>query len=126
MYDMEKLESLGKEIIENLRDLSIEEYLAIKKGSLKSRDAQNIYKMFSSVNKEDQDKIDKIVFNVIDRVLHNALWMFEQSKDFTITDKNLISPNEDIVEESDGLSGELYREDGWIKKYSKFPLGTSI
>ncbi|MDB5123562.1 MAG: hypothetical protein JWP94_1691 [Mucilaginibacter sp.] len=123
---MEKLESLGKEIIENLRDLSIEEYLAIKKGSLKSRDAQNIYKIFSSVNKKDQDKIDKIVFNVIDRVLHNALWMFEQSKDFTITDKNLISPNEDIVEESDGLSGELYSEDGWIEKYSKFPLGTSI
>ncbi|EHQ24336.1 hypothetical protein [Mucilaginibacter paludis] len=124
MEALEKLESFGKEIIENLRDASIEEYLAIKKGEMKSVDAQNIFKTYISIDTAYHDKVDVIVLNIIDRVLHNALWMFEQSKAFTIGEKSLIDPNKDIVEISDGLSGELYSEDGWIEKYSKFPSGT--
>ena len=27
--------------------------------------------------------------------------------------------NQELKEESDGLCGELYSEDGWIKKFSK-------
>ncbi|MGZ3759795.1 MAG: hypothetical protein ACXVAY_12940 [Mucilaginibacter sp.] len=124
MDALEKLESFGKEIIDNLRDASIDEYLAIKNGEMKSLDAQNIFKIYTSIDKVHHDKVDVIVLNIIDRVLNNALWMFEQSKAFTISEKGLIDPKEDIVEISDGLSGELYSEDGWIEKYSKFPSGT--
>jgi hypothetical protein len=50
--------------------------------------------------------------------------MFEQSTDFTICEKKSIDPEDDIVELSDGLSGELYSEDGWIEKYSKYSPNT--
>jgi hypothetical protein len=91
---------------------------------MKSVDAQNIFKIYTSIDKIHHDKIDAIVLNIIDRVLHNALWMFEQSADFTICEKSSIDPDEDIVDLSDGLSGELYSEDGWIEKYSKYPPNT--
>jgi hypothetical protein len=124
MDALEKLESFGKEIIDNLRDASIDEYLAIKSGDMKSVDAQNTFKIYTSIEKAHHDKIDAIVLNIIDRVLHNALWMFEQSTDFTICEKKSIDPEDDIVELSDGLSGELYSEDGWIEKYSKYSPNT--
>ncbi len=118
------LESFGKAVIENLRDTSIEEYLSIKSGQMTSADARDIHQTYLSTNPTDRDKIDKIVFNMIDRILHNALVLFEQSADFTITGKAAIASEADIVEMSDGLSGELYTDDGWIKKYSNFPPGT--
>jgi hypothetical protein len=121
---MEQLELLGKEIIENLRDASIEEYLSIKNGKMNSLDAQNIHKIYSSLDDKSRESADTIVFNIIDRVLHNALWMLQQSSRFTITDKNLVNPDDDLIELSDGISGELYTEHGWIHKYSKYPSGT--
>jgi hypothetical protein len=72
MDALEKLESFGKEIIDNLRDASIDEYLAIKSGDMKSVDAQNTFKIYTSIEKAHHDKIDAIVLNIIDRVLHNA------------------------------------------------------
>lgn len=121
---MEQLELLGKEIIENLRDASIEEYLSIKNGKMNSLDAQNIHKIYSSLDDKSRESTDIIVFNMIGRVLHNALWMLQQSSRFTITDKNLVNPDDDLIELSDGISGELYTEHGWIHKYSKYPSGT--
>lgn len=42
------------------------------------------------------------------------LCMFEEHSDIDV-----IVCNSDIVEDSDGLAGELYTTDGWIHKFSK-------
>lgn len=46
--------------------------------------------------------------------MHNMLFMLEEHEEI-----EMLYAGENIVEESDGLSGELYTEDGWIEKYSK-------
>ncbi|MDE6209993.1 MAG: hypothetical protein K2M73_10030 [Lachnospiraceae bacterium] len=46
-------------------------------------------------------------------VLDSFLFMVEQHEDIC-----LLYDNINLNEESDGLSGELYTEDGWIEKYS--------
>lgn len=46
--------------------------------------------------------------------IDNMLCMLEDNEDFA-----LIKDGENIAELSDGLSGELYTEDGWISKYSE-------
>ena len=46
--------------------------------------------------------------------MYNMLSLFEAHKEI-----ELLYETENIVEESDGFSGELYTEDGWIEKYSK-------
>ncbi len=124
MNELGKLELFGKEIIDNLRDRSIEEYLSIKNGNMKSIDAQDVFRLYNSIDISDQGKVDAVILNIIDRVLHNALLLFEQSSLFTIVEKQVIDVEEDITEMSDGLSGELYSEDGWIERLSKFPKGT--
>ena len=46
------------------------------------------------------------------------LCMFEDHEEL-----KLLLNEENLVEESDGLAGELYTEDGWIKRYSKQRTG---
>jgi len=113
---MEKLELFGQEFIRKIRDLSIEDYLMIKTGKMKSSDAKMVYELYALLSNSDTNKVDTIVVDIIGRALYNALRMFEESKNYTITDKR---DHEDIVQLSDGLSGELYGENGWIEKYGK-------
>jgi hypothetical protein len=37
------------------------------------------------------------------------------------TEKSAIKEDEDFAKLSDGLSGEFYRENGWIALYSNYP-----
>jgi hypothetical protein len=46
--------------------------------------------------------------------------MFESSDDFSIASKEQTDPQHDLGQISDGLAGELFSDEGWIKKYSKF------
>src|SRR3954468_20739773 len=115
------LDLFGQEFIEKVRDLSIEKYLMIRDGKMNSDQAKKINNLIVSFTDEEKIKIDQIVFEVIDRVVFNSLRIFEDSEQFTIIEKDQARAKNDIVKLSDGLTGELYSEDGWIKKYSKFP-----
>lgn len=117
------LEDFGKEFIKKVRDVSIEQYEMIKTGNLNSESAQNLFKILSSFDQEQKEKIDYVVKNIIDRVLHKTLYMFEVSSLVVIVDKEEAENNgiEGIGDISDGLAGELYSEDGWIANYSEYP-----
>ena len=72
----------------------------------------------------DQETLELLAATAVDNCLHYFLYMFEEYQDeidlvFADGDKKHI-----LAEISDGLSGELYTEDGWIEKYSEYP--TSI
>ncbi len=119
MDTTQKLELFGKEFITKVMDFSLNEYQMIKTGKMRSQQAKEISSIISSFNPVDEEKIDSIVLDVIGRLMHNTLRMFEESKGFSIADKKVIPGGEDILEISDGLSGELYGENGWVEKYSK-------
>ncbi|MEW8078334.1 MAG: hypothetical protein AB2748_19045 [Candidatus Thiodiazotropha endolucinida] len=79
-------------------------------------------KQLSAFSEDEKDVIRNVVVSSIDDVIHNFLWMLEQHEE----DINLYcsadeeSGSENVNELSDGLSGELYTEDGWIAKFSKY------
>ena len=52
---------------------------------------------------------------IVDFSLDSMLFMFEGHPDL-----QLVFQGVDLKEVSDGLSGELYTEDGWIQKFSKY------
>lgn len=81
------LNTFGKEFIEKVRDLTIHQYLDIKSGKMKSKQAISTTELVMSFNLEDQKSLDLIVFDVIDRMLHSTLFMFEKSKQIDISIK---------------------------------------
>ena len=118
---MKQLDLFGEEFIKVCRDRSINEYLKLKSGDMKSDQAKYIHGLIAPFSSSDKEKIDKIAMEMINRVVHNFMRLFDESNDFAITKKNKVDPDDDLASLSDGLAGELYGENGWIAKYSEFP-----
>ena len=90
-----ELNSFGKILMNDVRDTTIESFDNMINGTMKGITAENV-----------QEKIREFSDGQIDVVK----WMEE---DITLSFKEI-----NLKDESDGLSGELYTEDGWIQKYS--------
>ena len=116
------LESFGEDFITNIRDVSLENYEMIQKGLLKSDEAKLLHESLSRMSKENLEIIKKVVLNIVDRTIHKTLFLFESSENWAIVIKDEAEKAkiENLVDISDGLSGELYGKKGWIEKYSKY------
>ena len=114
------LQKFGQILISEVRDEAIDKYEMTVAGSMKSAPATTLHNKFRQFSEDQLSIVRQAVVNSIDDVLHNFLWMLEQHED----DVDLLcgeddgSGKENIRELSDGLSGEIYTEDGWIAKYS--------
>jgi hypothetical protein len=119
METKEILNGFGEHLINNVRDETIECMEMILSGKMESEEAQLLYKKTNELSNETKNIIKEIIVNTIDRNIVRLLRLFEQSEKYIIAydngDKEI-----NINEISDGLSGELYGENGWIKKYSKY------
>lgn len=110
------LENFGEAFTYEVRDNTIEIFEKIFDGTMKGMTAQNVRDKISIFN-EDQKKILLwLVSKSIDQCMHNMLFMLEEHEEI-----EMLYNSQNIAEESDGLSGELYTEDGWIEKYSRKP-----
>lgn len=112
---MNNLEEFGKIFISEVRDNTLNTFSKIFSGTMKGMTAQKIQQLMDNFDRTDKNKIFDIITIVIDQCMYNMLFMAEEHEEieFRCNDENLI-------EESDGLSGELYTEDGWIEKYSEY------
>lgn len=114
----QSLIDFGKTLIREVRDKTIDEFEKLGAGEMKGVYGEYYRNLISSFGKSELEIINEIVTDVVDRTLHNFLWMLEQSPDFTVAAVQLDAPRIDLVELSDGLSGELYSERGWISIFS--------
>lgn len=121
MSDKKLLDSFGQEFISSIRDQSIFEFEAILNGRMKSKSSIELSNEIKAFDENQINVLKKVVFNSIDSVIYNILNMLEQNEENM---KLLISQDgndeKNIVELSDGLSGELFTENGWIEKFSKY------
>lgn len=116
------LDRFGKILISEVRDEVIDKYQMIVSGTMKSQEAINLHNtLISSFTDNQIDIVRNIMISIVDDAIHNYLWMLEQHEDDIVMlcsqDNGL--DKEDIVKLSDGLSGEIYTEDGWIARYSR-------
>lgn len=121
MSDKKLLDSFGQEFISSIRDQSIFEFEAILNGRMKSKSSIELSNEIKAFDENQINVLKKVVFNSIDSVIYNVLNMLEQNEENM---KLLISQDgndeKNILELSDGLSGELFTENGWIEKFSKY------
>lgn len=107
------LDLFGKILISEVRDRTIRVFDKRINGLMKDEASQQLSKEFQDFNVFQREFVYKIVSQITDLSVHNMLCMFEEHNEV-----ELVLNGEKLTEESDGLSGELYTEDGWIKRYS--------
>ncbi|MEZ3428796.1 MAG: hypothetical protein K1W36_00600 [Lachnospiraceae bacterium] len=108
-----ELNSFGKILMNDVRDTTIESFDNMINGTMKGITAENVQEKIREFSDGQIDVVKWMIPQVVDLCLHNILWMVEQEEDITLSFKEI-----NLKDESDGLSGELYTEDGWIQKYS--------
>lgn len=108
-----ELEQFGRIIIKDVRDRTIKDIDKCTSGIYKSERGLKISKQYSELKNEKKEFVDYLITEIIDNTIHNFLEMLEQNDDIEVKFNS-----KNIVEESDGLAGELYTEDGWIQKYT--------
>ena len=107
------LELFGEIFISEVRDRTIRVFDKRIEGTMKDETSQQLHKEIQTLNDSQLKIVYSIIEQVTDLSIHNMLSMFEEHEEI-----KLLLNEENLVEESDGLAGELYTEDGWIKKYS--------
>lgn len=121
MSDKELLNDFGRKIINSVRDQAIFEFEAILFGKMKSESAIKLHNELKTFDKHQIDVLKKTIFASIDNVIYNTLDMLEQNEESMRLLVSHDGNNErNIVEISDGLSGELFSKNGWIEKFSKY------
>ena len=108
------LSSFGEVFINDVRDRTIRNFDMIIAGKMRDESSQKLSETINQMSIEHRQLIDRIVPHIVDLCIHNMLCMVEGHDNIDI-----LIESQSISEISDGLSGELYTEDGWIQKYSK-------
>ena len=115
---MNNLDTLGKIIAQDLRDASLGRFLALESGSLRSPGTQGLIQELAGFTDEERRAIRKILTHCIDCGIHDYLFAIEQQEDIAV-----LIHNEDVGKLSDGLNGEIYGEDGWFERFSRYGEG---
>ena len=113
------LDVFGQLLMKYVRDETVSTWDRMIDGQLKGLTAQEVSKKTSDLSEEQLEVIKWMTPKIIDEGLHNLLFMFEECEELFLGLAKEKGRYEDIKEKSDGLSGELYTEDGWIKRFSK-------
>ncbi len=113
------LDKFGEFIVVNLRDKAIETAEMLLENGSKSPQTKILQDELLTFNAAQKAIVANAVKTSIDAAIHDFLFAIEEQADFE-NDIQIIVNEENIVEMSDGLQGELFTQDGWLEKYSKF------
>lgn len=112
------LDQFGKHLIQDVRDRAIEDLDKTLAGEMKGRSAARIMQIIESET-NCLDLIKRLVPYYVDLTIHKVLAALEEAP-VSITYHLPSGESVNIKAATDGLSGELYSEDGWIARFSSF------
>ncbi|WP_127531005.1 hypothetical protein [Paenibacillus kobensis] len=115
------LDKFGEFMMKNLRDRAIDHYDMLSDGMCKSPSLQQIQAELNQFNEEQKNLIRTIVFRCVGNGIHDLLFGLQEAYD---NDEKIavIVDGVNVAEVSDGLQGELFTEDGWYHRFSKFGM----
>lgn len=113
--DNNVLDNFGKIFIDEVRDYVLTTFQWTFGNHISKLSEKELKNEISKFNDHDKELILRVIADAVDSSMHKMLFMFEEHSE----NMKLLYNSVDLVEESDGLCGELF-VDGWIDKYSKY------
>lgn len=114
------LHQFGKGLMENVHDEELALFDRLMSGKMADARSRELYARYRTLNAEDADLarqlVDEAVGGAIARFLH-----YLDEYQFQLFARQDLNKQHDIVAASDGLAGELYGDNGWIARFSRYP-----
>jgi hypothetical protein len=113
------LDKFGKIIIDNLRDKQIDYFKGLLEDKWKAEELKELQQKLKQFNQEERKILNELIENILTNSIHDFLFSIQENSDL---DKGLeiLIDNENVVTLSDGLHGEIFGDEGWIQRFSKY------
>lgn len=111
-------EQFGQFVISKLRDGPLDRIDAVLSGTTKFPRLRPLSEAVATMTQDQREVVRRCVRMALDQGLHDFLFALGESHDMEKGIEVLID-GENIAEQSDGLAGELFGENGWFARYSK-------
>ncbi len=115
----EALDYFGENLMRYVRDAAIFDWDQQMRGEAKGRTAKILAEKLVGVSDQELELIRWLIPHVVDWTLDHMLWWLEREDSVDVL-VSVGSPSPtNVARESDGLSGELYTDRGWIRRFSE-------
>ena len=112
------LDIFGEEFIHSVLDNTVTKYgNMIFQRRTRGITAQFVNEQLKGFSEEQRNAVYLVMEKAVEDATCNMLDLFEQNEEFQLT-INMDGTPINLNEVSDGLSGELFGDDGWINKFS--------
>jgi hypothetical protein len=119
------LDKFGEFFVQNLRDRMLHKLERLLGGKSKAPELQKLQSQLSGFTDDQKQVLCDAVEEVITSGMHDLLFAIQEHADNDGPFKVLVDGQE-VAKLSDGLHGEIFGEDGWIVRFSKYPCPTEI
>ena len=113
------LDKFGELVIRNLRDSGLEFFDGLAQGRWKAPELLDLQAELGKLPQRECDTVRCCVDRVLSRAMHDFLFALVEAHDRN-GKLDVVIDGESVIEESDGLHGEPYGEEGWIARFSKY------
>jgi predicted PhzF superfamily epimerase YddE/YHI9 len=112
------LDKFGELLMKRVRDKAIGDWERMVTGEMKGTTAAKVQQQIALLDVQQRDALQKLIPQIIDTTLHHLLFMVEQERSLIPLMSSKDGVDQNLREISDGLSGELYGNHGWIARFS--------
>ncbi len=123
--DKNLLDTFGKLLMVHCRDQGIGYFELLAKGAIISSRVKFLQEDLSKLDEQQISLIKRCIIASIDAAVHDFLFTLQEYYENTGNIQINID-NVNIIALSDGMHGELFTEDGWMAKFSKYGEPTEI
>ena len=113
------LDKFGKLVIRNLRDSGLEFFDGLTQGRWKAPELSDLQAELGKLAQRERDIVRCCVDRVLSTAMHDFLFALVESHHRN-GNIDVVIDGKSVIEESDGLDGEPYGEEGWIARFSKY------
>ncbi|MEM7147258.1 MAG: hypothetical protein AAF591_19235 [Verrucomicrobiota bacterium] len=113
------LDHFGEFLMVSMRDAAIDAFDGIAMEENKAPALQSLQSDLRTLSDSQIDLVRRAFITAIDSGLHDFLFSLHEQA--SVNARIQISVDgQDVVQLSDGIQGEMFTDDGWIARFSKF------
>jgi hypothetical protein len=116
------LDKFGEFIVQNLRDKVFHDLEMMLSGGWKAPELQELQAELSRLTDAQKQTIRDLAERLTTFGMHDLLFAIADSGGAV----RVLVDGQDVAGLSDGLQGELFGDDGWITRFSKYPSEVEI
>jgi hypothetical protein len=117
------LDKFGKFFVQNLRDRMLRDLEALLRGDKKA--SEKLQSQLSGFTDKQNQVLRDMVEELITTGMHDLLFAIQEDADAGGAVKVLVEGQE-VAKLSDGLHGEIFGDNGWIVRFSRYPSQVEI